>query len=423
MLGISPTIALFAGLGLVPILLVSCVTTYLLFFFQPHTERPSLKEILQNALHPAKNTCYKPLYITIGLTLLYMLIASSWSMDPTKSAILWVRIIAMFALTTLSLLLMPALPSKHQQALWVSLGVGTLIAIILANFDTHSRGILTDYLFHSNPATYNPSSLNRGSVYISLCLWPLLYILLEKRRWLLSLFFTLLTLYIVSILESATAILGLYAGLTTFILCTLWRKCPVKLIACMVALGILATPVIAYKMQPVSLMMDMPRSVSGSVRHRIFIWHFAAHKSMQAPWFGAGFDEARHISDHHPGKVPYNFGMPETVITFGMDKNNLPSLLPLHTHNGTLQIFLELGVAGLLLYTLLVVFAGAAIEKTVTAPKHKAFYATLLVQYVVLQQTGFGIWQNWFIASGLLALILLRIAMQHPALPKKQDTI
>jgi O-antigen ligase len=95
------------------------------------------------------------------------------------------------------------------------------------------------------------------------------------------------------------------------------------------------------------------------------------------------------------------------------DNNNIKSLhhpLPLHPHNGTLQTWLELGILGIALYLTIIGYTAYQIVQSNLQITEKSLFSSLFSQLIIIQQTGFGIWQNWLWAAIILAFLLLTLA-------------
>ena len=129
-----------------------------------------------------------------------------------------------------------------------------------------------------------------------------------------------------------------------------------------------------------------------SALHRIAIWQATAERIIASFPFGYGADYARVWKD-----------TAETVMAPG---SPIPlSVMPLHPHNLYLQIWLELGVPGVLafggfLYWGAAAFARAGLEKPVIAAAVGAFAAVLASTLVET-----SLWQVWrFAAMGLAAM-------------------
>ena len=122
--------------------------------------------------------------------------------------------------------------------------------------------------------------------------------------------------------------------------------------------------------------------------HRLNIWAFATDRILEHPMRGWGIDASR---------------------TFG-------SAIPLHTHNAPLQIWLELGAFGAAMaaafyaWILYGVVGWTGVDR-----RDGAMAAGALVSYLVVSGFSFGVWQEWWLALGALAVIACGIAQKTSA--------
>ncbi len=114
--------------------------------------------------------------------------------------------------------------------------------------------------------------------------------------------------------------------------------------------------------------------------HRLLIWNFSAHKSLERPLLGWGMRSSRHV----PGGDVWIHGMGET--------------LPLHPHNAALQIWLELGAVGAMLGAGLFVFALATVRNNGVRTE-AAMGAAVITSAAVILFLSFGLWQSWWISA------------------------
>ena len=78
--------------------------------------------------------------------------------------------------------------------------------------------------------------------------------------------------------------------------------------------------------------------------------------------------------------------------------------IPLHTHNGALQVWLELGLPGavmvIALWLVLLRRVGAAADRV-----QRAAAAAVMSAYLAIGAVSFGVWQPWWLAVGVLAAL------------------
>lgn len=122
---------------------------------------------------------------------------------------------------------------------------------------------------------------------------------------------------------------------------------------------------------------------------RMLIWSFVAQQIAQKPLFGWGLDASR----------------------------TWPDRIPLHTHDAALQIGLELGGMGVLLAAAFVVWFFLRMGRAAQAPAPAAAAGTAsAMAFVVIGALSFGVWQEWWIATGAIAAAAcLWFARSQPA--------
>ncbi|MDA9559167.1 O-antigen ligase family protein, partial [Alphaproteobacteria bacterium] len=126
--------------------------------------------------------------------------------------------------------------------------------------------------------------------------------------------------------------------------------------------------------------------------HRKVIWSFSKKKILEKPIFGNGFFTSRTIGNEFQLINQYNYKM---------------AAIPLHPHNTTLQLWLELGLIGIILYYSFFIYLFAKIN---SYSKINFNYAAVsfvsLLQIFLITQLSFGLWQSWWIAIIFFCIFL-----------------
>jgi len=121
---------------------------------------------------------------------------------------------------------------------------------------------------------------------------------------------------------------------------------------------------------------------------RLNIWAFAANQIVEHALRGWGIDASR---------------------IFG-------NAIPLHTHNAALQLWLELGALGAALAAAF--FAWVLYRIVAWTGENRrdgAMAAASLTSYVLIGGLSFGVWQEWWLALGVIAAIACGIAQKSAA--------
>ena len=125
--------------------------------------------------------------------------------------------------------------------------------------------------------------------------------------------------------------------------------------------------------------------------HRLMIWSYVKEKILEKPLIGHGFFSSRNIDNK----------LRET------QSGTKYQLIPLHPHNSILQIWLELGVLGILLFFSFIKFILDKIYNYARSNRNVATIAFMtFFQIFTIGQISFGFWQSWWLSIILIVLIL-----------------
>ena len=127
--------------------------------------------------------------------------------------------------------------------------------------------------------------------------------------------------------------------------------------------------------------------------HRLMIWSHVKEKILEKPLMGHGFFSSRNIAN-------------EMRVT---ERRTKYQLIPLHPHNSILQIWLELGFFGIIIFFSFMKFILDKIYHYVQINRSVASLAFItLFQIFTIGQISFGFWQSWWLAIILITLILYK---------------
>ncbi len=133
-----------------------------------------------------------------------------------------------------------------------------------------------------------------------------------------------------------------------------------------------------------------------SFGHRLLIWDFAGKRIAERPLLGWGLDSSRSIP-----------GGKELIRT---DQRRLP----LHPHDAALQVWLELGLPGAALSALLLGWLWLRLAAAAWPRLYAAAAGGSLAAASAVMSAGWGVWQEWWIATLSLAAFAI-IAMARAA--------
>lgn len=380
---ITPALSMLAGLAVAPLvgmLIVASLADIRKF--------PTIK--------------YRSISIIIMCFLVWGLISCLWAPNLSSGLALWGKLSLLAMGGAIALTIAAERPKSPYTAL---IPVYALcLALIIAMEERISNGFLTTLihqLLGSSDYTYNATELNRGATLVALCIWPALLVLVNKNRKPTALLLLVLTFAVLLMLKSLSAVMGIIAGTICFILILRFKNNGIKILATALLAAVLLIPFLMIFQNPSSIMQRFPH-IPASSEHRLYIWHFTAQKALLNPVRGWGLNASRHIPIHPEDILPGN-----------------KSPLPIHPHNSIMQLWLELGIPGILL------FAGFILTllqhvRNITDTTYKAACASGIVAYFTIGLTAFGIWQEWWVASGLLLALWLITA--HKNIPANEPT-
>lgn len=297
-----------------------------------------------------------------------------------------------FGLAGLMLLLAGAraLPDEARRTVERALVLGFVAAAAMVSLDLATGGAGLQWAHGQIRADepFRHTLFNRRITLLSLAAWPAMLVLWGRGKRLLALACLLLPVLLAFAGYSLSARLATIAALLAFVAALLLPRASRVVLAGVVVAYVAVMPFVTHG--PLSPERHEQRLTGRaySALHRLHIWRFTAERIAERPLIGWGMDAARRM----PGG--------DTALPMG------GNLMNLHPHNGSLQVWLELGGIGALLFgglAGLTVFAGRLMADRVG---QAAALAAFVSGFVVLN-LSYGIWQRWWLATLLLAAALL----------------
>jgi exopolysaccharide production protein ExoQ len=329
--------------------------------------------------------------------LAWMLASATWSLDGEASASLMLRLAVLFLGGTLLVTSFGLLPLEQLRRPLVALALGLSAAGATVAIDLALGGHLARLLHGPRPEGFDSAlDYGRAATLHAILLVPVLVGLLRFGAPRLAAAYSFLAATAILETSSLSAKAALAVGLLSFAVVFILPQLRWAGLA-LLGFAAVALPL----MFPVPLDPEATCWLANhkpSALHRLEIWGFVAEHIEQRPIAGWGLDAARRLPG---GTAP--------VIIRRCDAARQPDgialsseILPLHPHNGILQVWLELGGIGI----------GLAFGPLILLIRH-AFripaWRSQLVQGMIAGTTAaalsvglvsFGIWQEWLV-SGL----------------------
>lgn len=317
----------------------------------------------------------------LGGLVLWGALSALWSIDPGRSLLIAARLLGLF---TAGLALAAAAPHLASPRRLLGLVVaGSLIGIAVAVIDLATAGGLSRYV------TVRPFAgprLNQISVWLALAAWPVAAALRRGGRRLAAGLVAGAMVVMVYRLDDTTAKLALTASVPAALLCYWWRGAAARAAAVLAVLAIVLAPAVLPQLARLPGVFAATDAFKESAGHRLLIWSFVGDRIAERPFAGWGLDSARAIPG---GKDEIRPG---------------ENWLPLHPHDSALQVWLELGVPGAVLFALFVGLLCQRLAASPWPPPDAAAAGGSLAVALVVAVTAWGLWEEWWVGTLALAL-------------------
>jgi O-antigen ligase len=319
--------------------------------------------------------------ILSALFLAWCTLSLAWDIAPEAGARKLVDMVLVFAAGLVLLGLADRLNPAQQRLAARALVLGAVAGLVLLGIETACDfPLYRAVMGGSNPKLADLLLSKRSVDAAPLLVWPGALALARLGRprlgGILALVFTAASFR----LTASTATLAMVTGVAVLLLC-LWSVAAARRatgVAILLAFALIIPAAIAiYDAGGTRVSW-----LKFSAHHRFEIWHFAAEKSLDRPFFGHGLDASRFVPNDGAVSAFQAAGKP---------------IMPLHPHDAFLQIWVELGLVGVALAGALVI---AALGATARWPCPTARFAIpAFAAAIVIAGLAFGIWQTWWMAT------------------------
>jgi O-antigen ligase len=323
----------------------------------------------------------------VALLDLWALASLAWTPAPADALLSWINV------TAVALALPPLLRAPVDRTARRALVIGVVAALLLMLAQRAVDYAALRWAFEFLGKDFEKTETNRRLVNLLLLAWPAALLLARHgKAWLAAgalLATVLAVLAGVSNSAQLAAVAAVPAALAGF---ALPRAVPPAL-AAVAVLGVLAAPVAVPALLAPARFEGTVEDRYYSSLHRLYIWEFASQRIAERPLAGWGYDAAPQI----PGG--------DAKLPHGGNRMNM------HPHNGTLQVWLELGGIGAVLWAALLVAIAWSL-RCLRGRWAPALAAGQLVAALLVVHLSFGIWQTAWLAALGLAAVAMRVASE-----------
>jgi O-antigen ligase len=328
--------------------------------------------------------------LLLAAIVVWGMVSVAWSPDPARGLDQGLRLAGL--LITVVAMAAAAVVSAPRRLMWF-LVAGFVVAIAMAVIDLASSGALSRPF---SDRVYQPAWLNQASVAFAILLLPTAAALFMGGYRLAGLLFAAACAATILVLAGTAAKAALAAGFPCAIAFYRWRRYFTRIAAALSVLVVLTAPLSFARIEQVPRLANIVDWIKYSGGHRLLIWSFVGDRIAEHPLRGWGLDASRVI----PGG--------RDLIRPG------ETWLPLHPHNAPLQIWLELGVPGAVLFALLGGWLWLAVGSTQWPDLYAAAACGSLATAMVASVATYGIWQEWWLGtlafSLFMTMVMARVA-------------
>ena len=376
----SPSLAMLSGLFMAPWIGMIMVVMILIVGF-------NFKEIRSD------------FSVTQRAIIMWTILSCIWSISPLDSLFASSRLILVFFACHL-------IEKKHHllkfpvRNFTKAIGISLMAAASVFLIEKFTNGVIIGYL----RGVFQPFKghyfylywLDRGCAMLSVFAWIPIYLFVRSGDFKKACASYVLVLFTLLLSDSDASILAFIFGAAVYGMAYFLNGKFKKVITVLVLGYIFLMPTFS-KVQDPRYLAENPVDLPISYTHRLFIWNFAMDAAKDTLFIGKGIDASKAID------VPDS-----KMITYRGVKM---SPMPRHPHNNVIQIFLELGVIGLILFgtfiwKMLDHFSHVADKDR---PYGSAFYG-MFVTYFTIGMISFNMWQSWWLLVILYAYLTMNLA-------------
>jgi exopolysaccharide production protein ExoQ len=341
----------------------------------------------------------------LGLFLLWAATSLLWTPELLRGTRSVAKLVLIFAGGILAIDSAWKLAPAERRRCGTALVIGVTATFIYLAVDIYSNGIIRGAFLNAlGQDGFQRHMLNRPVSIVVLLLWPALIVVKYRYPGWAVWLCLVLAIGLLAGSENATALVALTAGALVYSIASISKFLPALRVvsAAGIVVSVLALPLFSGMSDKIESWNALS-GVENSFVHRLYIWDFAASRALEKPAMGWGIEATRGLARHiKPQGVPSGT---ETLIE-AHRRFFKANRLPLHPHSAGLQIWVELGVIGVIL------FGGFLGWLCWCAGNRKQFGAAspallaLIVTGFAISSSGFGIWQSWWMSSIWLTAIL-----------------
>ncbi len=327
--------------------------------------------------------------------------SSLWSTKPVASfvsflSILSISIVIYILITNIDLLI------NKLRIKDTTLTIGLIGAILLFYIELISNGFISTLFRKTFQAKDNYDFylhyLDRGCALLALFTWVVIASLIGSKKNIQAVIVYFVVLFTLGISDNLAAFISFFVGGVVFLITSYRFFANPKLLSfLLISFTCIFISIIAL-INPYKL-AEKANFLPISAKHRLFIWDYSIQKIARKPFIGWGHGASRNFENADEDFIEY--------------EGQKLSLFPTHPHNNIVQILLENGIIGLIIYLTLLckylfcwnqVFLRHQSKRlgNIRSTGFACFFS-----YLIISMISFNMWQNWFLCSYLWIALML----------------
>lgn len=345
---------------------------------------------------------------------LWQILSALWAINPRDALVGSGRQVLTVFCGLAVIAAIPFLDAPWRSRLaWTLLASVSVATLLLGMEYATDRGVSTWMAALKNRELVgSKSSLNRGATILALASWACISLFRGNGRpWPMAVVAVALGTMLAG--DSLSTRLSIALAVVAAVVVALWPRQGLRLVIGLTAALWLAVPLAAAHIPDPHYTFQHWDWLPRSAHHRVTIWEFTARHIVERPVLGWGMEASRSMPGGDDEIQVWRYAADGSRTSIGQ----IEAQLPLHPHNGILQIWLELGGVGALLAAAILVIVLLRIDRLPPDDRlGRAAAAACLVSALCVGTVSYGVWQSWWQSGQWLAAAFLLVA----ASPRRQ---
>lgn len=353
----------------------------------------------------------RALLIPLVLLIVWMAVTALWTVNVRFTLTETAR----FGLMTLGGLILiaaaRALDARGRQSVGGWFMAGFAVGLAILAFEIATEGLLLRsawWVMGVDKRFIFSVTYNRATAAIAVLAWPAVLFFLQRKAPLVAVIALMTGAFLVQDLQKWASFIALLSSAVVFGAALLSARVTARVLAAFVILLLAAAPILPRTVLAPDAVVRAHPGIAFSEYHRILIWDFAAKRIAERPILGWGMNASR-VMPGGKDKTPTD--IPDRTRGAG----DAPvELMPLHPHNTPLQLWLELGVPGVLLAAFLTVTLLLLATRHPAGSMARAASLATITGVIAIASLSFSMWQSWWMGVIWIAIALLTAAAPAP---------